>query len=159
MATDNSPIDAAGFSQFCAGVADFLENGPADEMLRNTRQIIWQGQSDNFTAAASPEGQPWPLRKWHGHPEYDKGRSGIPGHPLLIDTGAMYQSLIGGADHTETLQGRMVETGTTLYYAAKHETGEGRMPARPFIGIGEQFLAKIESEMEGFVLSAFAGVM
>jgi phage gpG-like protein len=133
-----------------------LENGDATDLLRDTRQVIWQGQSANFTNASSPTGEPWPLRKYHGHAILDNGRGGIPGHPLLIDTGDLYQSLIGGEHHTESMQGRTVETGTKLFYAEYHEFGDG-VPQRAFIGIGEEFLANIENVMGKWVQSIFAG--
>lgn len=86
---------------------------------------------------APDTGVPW--APWS--PDYALTRHG--GHSLLIDTGAMQDSIQYVADSEG------VEVGTNLVYGPRHQYGDnsdagslgdlvGGMPARPFLGVSAE---------------------
>jgi len=59
-----------------------------------------------------------------------KGKGG--GVKILQDTGRLKQSI------ASIVAGGAVTIGTGVEYGPKHQGGEGRVPARPFVGINEE---------------------
>ena len=62
-----------------------------------------------------------------------------PAAPILIETGRLFASLMGGADHIRKETKTSITLGTDLQVGAwnlgwLHEEGTGRMPPRPPIG-------------------------
>jgi phage gpG-like protein len=66
-----------------------------------------------------------------------------PGQPTLVRTGALRAALTGpGSNARRDVSGDSLEFGTTgLPYASFHQTGTGRMPARPEFDFGPDFEA------------------
>ena len=56
-------------------------------------------------------------------------------HPILVQTGALKRSLTvaGAADSIEDIQPQSLTFGTKIPYAAIHQHGTGRVPARPIL--------------------------
>ena len=96
------------------------------------------------------------MRRYHGDPVRDRGRSGIPGHAILTDLGELCNTVINVSDphHIETVGRNEFSSGTNLEYAYEHEYGEGQAE-RNFIGIREEFIDKLEeavaNEAEKFI--------
>lgn len=65
----------------------------------------------------------------------------FPGKPILQRTGALKAALTGpGANARRDISGNTLSFGTTgLPYASFHQTGTGRMPARPEFDFGPDF--------------------
>lgn len=153
-------IDAKDFARTVTSLATVLANAPAGDLMRELLYMTHEAQAANFTMAQSGAGEQWPLRKYHGHPIKDKGRSGYPGHPLLIDTGDLYLSVTStsGPDHVGEILDRAFTSGTDLPYAGFMEFGTDKIPARPFIGIGEEPVAAMADKVSEFGWSILMGV-
>jgi len=106
--------------------ADQIENMSLEGPLRATLPIWHQGIEENFMRAQGPSGAAWLPRK-----------DNKP-HPLLILTGALLMSVRdnGLAGHIQMVGWRRLMTGVNtdvVEYAAVHEYGSGRVPARPYM--------------------------
>jgi len=103
----------------------------------------------------TPEGDPWPA--WSRH--YAETRHG--GQSLLQAEGDLLDSITYVADDDGA------EAGTNVIYAAVHQFGAsqgefgrtgrgapipfGDIPARPFVGIGDEDLVELEGVMDDWV--------
>jgi phage virion morphogenesis protein len=85
----------------------------------------------SFDKGQSPDGQPWaPLKN-------PSARRGGPSSKPLRDTGVLMASLAGrGAGNVTKVRSTALDWGTSVAYASYHQQGTGRIPARPFLGIG-----------------------
>lgn len=105
-----------------------FEEAPITDAMTSVADVMRQSVRDNFTSSATPDGSSWPPRKIQGD-----------GHPLLMDTGRLLQAATGGgAGGIEIIQGREVAMGvdgSVVPYAATHNYGRGKIPAREYAGI------------------------
>ncbi len=110
-------------------------------------KLISASAKDNFHGAHDPEGRPWkPLknpRRKKGKAKR-KGKTKTAAHHPLIDTGRLFSSVGGGADHVEQIHALELVTGTNVEYAGYHQDGTRTIPARPFLGFNDSLLDKIE---------------
>lgn len=116
-APDQMALLAAGFDEV-----------PITDSMVQCADVMRQSVRDNFTSSATPDGASWPPRKIQGD-----------GHPLLMDTGRLLQAATGGgAGAIEIIQGREVAMGvdgSVVPYAATHNYGRGKIPAREYAGL------------------------
>lgn len=156
----NGPaIDAENFNATATRFFDALAKAPSRELMERLITIAIAAQHDNFANARDGSGASWPLRRYHGHPILDRGRSGVPGHPLLIDLGNLSSSVLdrSHANHVEQILDRAFETGTSIEYAAEHEYGVGQTK-RSFISVDESHLDKMGEAIADWGLSLLAEV-
>lgn len=153
-------IDVKDFPKLVTSFAGILENAPAADLMNELHYMVREAQASNFATAQSGSGQQWPLRKYHGHPTLDKGRSGIPGHPLLIDTGDLYLSVTSpsGPDHVGEIIDKAFTSGTDLPYAGFMEFGTNKIPARPFIGIDKKTVDNMQEKVSEWGWSILIGI-
>jgi phage gpG-like protein len=160
LATIDSPIRFEDLSQHIAAMGQALASASAKELWEDElKPIAIEGQMDNFANAQQPDGTPWPLRRNHGDPLLDGGRSGVPGHPLLIDTGELVNSIAdqSNSNHVETVLDRLFATGTNIPYAAEHEYGEGQA-VRSYIGISDEYIDRMAVKVSEWAIEIIAGV-
>ncbi len=158
MATGES-LYVDQFSKVVDGILAAIETAPARQLFDAAKHVIWAGQSANFTLAESAYGEQWPLRQNHGVPGLDEGRGGWVGHPLLIDTGDMYQAVTGhGAGHVEETLDRMFSTGVSDTYAADHELGIG-VPRRSFIEPQPEYMDDVGELVGDWGFELIVGVL
>lgn len=141
-------IAAANQDMTLEQFADWLYSISQRAKRRNTRDIMEkivapmmrEAIEDNFMAARTPDGVPWPPRK-HSYP-----------HPPLRDTLAMMNSLVepdapGGwaiiEDNFVTL-GSDVESPAGYPYPVAQNYGTNRIDAREFAGVSDDWLDRIE---------------
>ena len=111
---------------------------PSTDEQRGVSSAVRAGWAENFTGERSGTGQAWAqLRPFTVRERQARGYPGA--HPILVQSGALRSSLLipGATNSHEELRsdgsGWTLEIGTTDPKALKHELGEGRIPARPFI--------------------------
>ncbi len=153
-------IQAENFAGTLTAMVNALANAPANELIDGLKTVVHQAHAANFTNAADSSGSAWQLRKYHGDPLKDLGRSGYPGHPLLIDLGVLFQSVTSefGQDHIGETLDRAFSTGTDLPYAAYHEYGTDKLPQRSFIGVSDGSLDQMQGMVSDWGWSVLVGV-
>lgn len=100
-------------------VSDLREpfSGMADDFFGNI-------EPEQFATEGSRGGEAWP-------PLAESTlRRKPPGLPILVRTGALRASFAGGAESVRKLGRRSMEIGTSVSYAAFHQTGAGPTPRR-----------------------------
>jgi len=129
---------------------------------RDVQEIDWRefflDQADRlegdhktyFDEARSPRGTPW--AKLAASTIRRKGHDKI-----LIDTGRLIKSLTqrgGDAIREPFVSGNMAGLvfGTSVPYAHFHMSGTRYMPARPEVGVTEERLQKLQSQVGGAVV-------
>lgn len=103
----------------------------------------------------TPDGDPWPA--WSEH--YADTRHG--GHSLLMGEGHLLDSIAYVADDDGAEAGtNMIYAGVLQFGASQGEFGRtgrgapipwGDIPARPFVGLGDDDMAEIEGVMDDWV--------
>lgn len=80
----------------------------------------------------------------------------FPGQPTLVRTGALRAALTGpGAGARRDVSGDTLSFGTVgIPYASFHQTGTGRMPARPEFDYGPDFEASMQAAVAAGVREA-----
>lgn len=82
---------------------------------------------------SSPAGTPW--RPWSAR----YARTRHAGHSLLEDTGRLVDSI------QHLVDGAAVVVGSNMVYAAAHQYGTPRIPARPYLGLSDRDREEIET--------------
>ncbi len=128
----NAPIDVSEFPAFMKGIEAQLERpeaGPAlDEWLTDFMKDVAAG----FESGHSQFGEEWAKLKRRRPAGHDH-----PNQPL-IDTEALMKSVTGhDAGTMEVNAGNYLMYGTSLFYAAFHQSGTSRIPARPFLNVND----------------------
>lgn len=102
----------------------------------------------NFASASSPNGGEWAPRKKQGD-----------GHPLLIDTGTLFQAATSdfGAGSFSDISAREASTGVDageVPYAATHNFGDPsrNIPQREFEDVDEETLDQAAELMADFAI-------
>jgi len=142
------PIEADQFAATLADSAQQLESADLSPFWESTaRPMVLQNVRDNFTSSVSPDGEEWPARKQIGD-----------GHPLLMETGDLMQSAVGGgAGHINQVAPRELVLGTNEEKALWHTEGTANMPDRQFMGASEATEEAIGEELADFLLPAVFG--
>ena len=120
--------------------------GAPDEIARDIGIVVERRIDRNFAEQRAPQigpdgpggkgeaamGQPWAPLSAMTIAERRKGRRGTGAVKILQDTGRLKLSI------AQVVSGGAVTVGTGVEYGPKHQGGEDRVPARPFIGIDEE---------------------
>lgn len=139
-------VDAAQFGAASQDMVQALNFGSFEPALK---ECLEEGQKDiarNFAAQASSHGGTWAPRKSKqtGPGTFENNR--LQGtHPLLIDTGLMFQAETSdfGEGHVENLGYREATSGVdpeVVPYAGFHQFGApgANIPARPSVDLSDE---------------------
>lgn len=130
-----------GYSEvdYSDGLAEFLP------VLRGDHQEMFSGEHDSSGAQWAPLAQSTINRKGHER--------------ILFESGHLQSSLVqkGGADHLENVNHRELIFGTEDEKAGLHQSGKGRMPARPPVGLKEKTLDKIVDSVADLTIGSLWG--
>lgn len=90
---------------------------------------LFAGQGEGYWVPLSPSYEKWK-------------KNAAPGQPLMVLSGSLRESLTDakGEGAVVNEQPRSLEIGTSVPYAAFHQTGTSRMPARPPIVVDEKLV-------------------
>lgn len=124
-----------------------LAEAAKGELLDTIGESMESQAAERFETKAGPDGTRWP--QWSA--SY-KPRAARGGGSLLLRGGDLRGSI------THEAQGDEVAVGSNLIYAAVHQYGfvKKRIPARPYLGVGNQDLEDLRVEVEAFVADALA---
>ena len=128
------------------GIGRFLREGDATELMQTLTGHVRRGIRDNFVWKSSPRGQAWPERQRLGD-----------GHPLLIDTGRLYNAATGqGAGSVTRVEPREVAVGVdsaVVPYAAAHNFGvpARNLPQREYIGVRVDLLNAVDTVVADWI--------
>ena len=102
--------------------------GKSDGLTRKIANVLWEEAEDAFSKEQSPEGEKWAaLDESYKKQRHGKGYTG----PILQVSGDLVKSLnIDYGDNFAVI-------GAAEPYGQYHQMGTSKMPARPFIGLGE----------------------
>ena len=115
------------FSRF-AEYADDMSS-PYASIADDFQQVYMQ---DVFGSEGATNGESWaPLSPGY---EAQKNRA-FPGMPILVRTGNLADSLMGGAGAVREITPTSLIVGTSIPYAAFHQHGTSRMPMRKIIDV------------------------
>lgn len=156
-------------------------SGEAYTRLKNNLLALMMNQKDMvFRNQASPDGQPWlPLGGKSQKRRDKKNSADRKGQvSILTDTGTLKNSISvsGAANQLSSIDGDTIELGTNVVYAAAQNFGATIIagersqigtkkilhatkiviPARPFMGIGQQDEAEITETIEHFMNASAA---
>jgi phage gpG-like protein len=130
-----------------------LETAPLEGPLREMLPSLRGGFLDNFNNACGADGATWPARKREGD-----------GHPLLVDTSALLQAVMGGGSNVTIIAARELQTGVDqsgtdggVPFAGLHNAGGGNMPQREFLYASEDTLDRMVGVFADEVLKTIFG--
>lgn len=117
---------------------DRFHNATLRDTLEEIERVLERDAfGANFALSAAADGTPWAPHAPSTVARYGK-------HPLLILSGDLFLSVTSnfGAHHISRIDGRTLETGTDLVYAAVHQYGwpERNIPARPYLDASAEVL-------------------
>lgn len=144
MARDVIEVDASGFRDIVEGInaleRTVLSKSARNQTVREVGAILLARIRRRFLEETDPDGKKWPqskaaqIRRGGGKTyRYVNGtRKGYSGTGTLFETGALFQSIqLGRAVDGE------INIGTDIPYAPFLQRGTQRLPARVFLGFGE----------------------
>lgn len=106
------------------------------EITRKVANVLLQEAEAAFDNEVSPDGKPWAkLNPSYKKRRYDRGYTGN----ILQVTGDLVKSL--NIDYGDSVA--MVGAGEP--YGQYHQMGTSKMPARPFLGLGDDGVAEIKA--------------
>lgn len=110
--------------------------GKSDGLTRKIANVLWEESEDAFDKEQSPEGTKWAaLDEGYKKQRHGKGYTG----PILQVSGDLVKSLnIDYGDNFAVI-------GAAEPYGQYHQMGTNKMPARPFIGIGDEGIEEIKA--------------
>lgn len=143
-------IEARQLESYLAEIDRQFNDFDAREALTKAEPVIAGGMMEHILKSVAPGGSPYqPLsprtiaRKGNKGAHQSGSITATPGSIRpLVETGKLIQSLTSGSDHIEDIESDYLATGTSVGYAAYHEYGTGRIPARPFAGLTPEAEAK-----------------
>jgi len=128
--------------------ADQLAHVDLTEPLTTAAFYLAQEARKCFDEQRSPDGAPW--AGWKRPPSAKRGG---PASKLLRNTDVLMASLAGkGQGHIESVMSASMVWGTAVGYAAYHQYGTRTIPARPFIGVTDAMLEKIDQIVLDYLL-------
>ncbi len=103
-----------------------IQHAPTGSLLDSiAAEVASQTQRRISTEKTSPEGVPW--KAWSTRYAAKRGA----GKSLLMNEGNLVDDIQFQVSGNEAI------VGSSLIYAATHQMGRGKIPARPFLGISE----------------------
>jgi phage virion morphogenesis protein len=103
-----------------------IQHAPMGSLLSDVAaEVASQTQRRISTEKTSPEGVPW--KAWSARYAAKRGS----GKSLLMNEGNLVDDIQFQVSGSEAI------VGSSLIYAATHQMGRGKIPARPFLGISE----------------------
>lgn len=106
------------------------------EITRKVANVLLQEAEAAFNNEKSPEGESWAkLNQDYKKRRYDKGYTGN----ILQVTGDLVKSL--NIDYGDSF----AVIGAAEPYEQYHQMGTNKMPARPFLGLGDDGVAEIKA--------------
>lgn len=150
MAGAAAELDVRQIIQMNTQIEDRLRALAEDakgELLDTIGESLESQAGERFETKQGPDGASW--QEWSA--SY-RPRAARAGGSLLMRGGDLRGSI------THEAQGDEVVVGSNLIYAAVHQYGfkKRRIPARPYLGIGNQDLEDLRVEVEAFVAQALA---
>lgn len=143
MADFSIHIDSAAVDAALASVQRNVGNlQPAWDMIG---QDLWASVMDNF----SSEGRPTKWAPLAASTLARKARKGQAGKKILNATGTLNQEIGWKPDS------RGVDVGTMVKYAAYHQDGTRRIPARPFLVLQDADEEKAANTLLEYALRGF----
>ncbi len=145
-------MDLKDLPEWLAGRANRIRTFDFSRPIQTTAVYLSSQAKKCFDEQRSPWGVPW--AGW-AHPPSKK--RGGPGAKLLIDTGVLMGSMSsGGSYHVEEGTSASLLWGTSVPYAGYQQRGTVTIPARPFVGVSEPMLKRIQDILLDYVKRAFA---
>ena len=130
-------VDLRDLVDLSRRVTSVIEAAGRTRMRQDLAATALRQTQQRFSRRVSPEGERW------------RDRVDNKPHPLLEETGRMRRSIRAVPD------GDAVAVTASTEYAAVHQYGTDRIPARPFLGFGGADLAELtetaEAHMARFV--------
>lgn len=134
--------------------------------LKDTSVYLRSQMVTRFRDQMSPDGVPWKPLKRPRRRKRDKKRnrradgSSQGGQKVLWDKGILAGSAGGKANQKpdiDTVAAMWLEQGSNLYYAGFHQDGTRHIPARPFAGITDKDVEKIEMFIADSIVAQLTG--
>lgn len=98
-------------------------------------RIFWRAEADQFDTEGARGGVPWEDLK---EPYRSRKSKTFPGRPILVATGLMRASLMGGNSNAVfSVSPTQMKIGTSVPYARFHQSGTRKMARRPVIMMTE----------------------
>lgn len=128
----------AAFEKVQDGVADLRKNG----IWLKVKQAAYRELKEQFSSeGAAGVGGKW---KELSSPYKERKAKKYGSVPILQATGKLYRSLTrDGGDSVVDYQPLEMSLGTTVPYAAYHQRGTGKMPARPVFDFTDESKKRI----------------
>lgn len=109
--------------------------GKTEGLTRKIANVLWQEAEAAFDNERSPEGEKWDsLKEPYKTQRHKKGYTGN----ILQVSGNLLLSL--NVDYGDSF----AVVGVSEHYGKYHQTGTSKMPARPFLGLGEDGIKEIK---------------
>lgn len=136
-------VIARRLSRFGENVSDFKP------LFENIMTLLEGISAETF---ATQDSGAWPALS----PKYAEWKNAnYPGKPLMRLTDRLYQSLTTkGSGSVRQIQQTSMRFGTTVPYAAMHQSGGGTLPRRRVVHLVEDDKKKIMKEVHRFVVAA-----
>lgn len=126
-------IDMDKFDDYLASIGGELDEMSFEPALGEIRDDLEKQYAAGFSAETAPNGQSW-------DPWFFRRLNGPENHPTLKVSGALSQSLQGGAGNIEEIGERTLKHGTSLRYAGIHQDGATFTTKIPLISRTGQYL-------------------
>lgn len=126
---------------------------PGQNEISKANDAIRLGFQENFSAESAGSGAKW--QALAPSTVRERLRLGYGARPILVRSGSLLNSLMGGTDSVEEFStsndGWVLSVGTKNKYAIFHELGTSKMPARPFIEISQSSQEKVADSLEQMI--------
>ena len=127
-----------------------LSSGDRMQLLKNIGIEVEAQTQERFDMQTNPEGKRWQDLA-EKTKQYYKRR--FPGHrrSILVGEGGLRDSIESQVNDWSVL------VGAIKIYAATHQFGRGKIPARPYLGISTTNAADIVTVTQQFLVKQIAG--
>lgn len=127
-----------------------LRNAPTRPILEMCGRMVHVRTLKNFLDSEAPDGTPWAPVRWR--PGWRPGLTYKP----LIRTGLLMTSA-AKATASPSFWGDSTIAGLNIdasvpWYGERHLTGEGNMPARPWLGVSEPMVDEMNDRSADMML-------
>ena len=137
-------VDTSKFARFLSDLPAAIERAKQQALRAIGAEV--KSQAERSFRHPQYRASPWAPRKESKRDD---------GHPLLIKSGALRQSIGSKLEGTDT-----VVVGTDRKYARYHQTGTKNMPARPVFPVKDGNLTpRVERKVRGIVDKAFSDAL
>ena len=137
-------VDTSGIDRMLSDISSAIERAKQQALKAIGAEV--KSQAERSFRHPQYRASPWAPRKESKRDD---------GHPLLIKSGALRQSIGSKIEGTDT-----VVVGTDRKYARYHQTGTKNMPARPVFPVKDGNLTpRVQRKVKGIVDKAFADAL